>query len=92
MSRTIQLSDETYADLEAAAAANATTPAEWIAKQAARACKNGKPRKGKKPKSLYDQVKDLIGSVEGCSPQELKEDPNDPLFNILLQKKREGRL
>ena len=42
--------------------------------------------------SLYDQMKDLIGGFNSGGIENMQEDPNDPLFNILLQKKREGTL
>ena len=46
----------------------------------------------RKPGALYEKIKDLIGTFDSGGIENMKEDPNDPLFNILLQKKREGHL
>jgi hypothetical protein len=37
-------------------------------------------------------MKDHIGVVNSGGIENMAEDPNDPLFNILLKKKREGTL
>lgn len=41
--------------------------------------------------SLYDRMKDIIGSVRG-GPPDLSEHTGDKFREILLEKKRQGRL
>jgi hypothetical protein len=89
MSRTLELPDEVFADVEKAAKMSRTTPVEFIADVAKATIEKLAPDK---PQSLYDQVKDLIGSFDSGGPDKLAEDPNDPFFNGLLQMKREGHL
>lgn len=91
MSRTLNLPDEVYEAVASAAAQAKSTPVEWIARQAAKA-KQRKSRSKKKPKTLYELMKDHIGKVKGVSLKDLKDDPRDPFFNYLLEKKREGHL
>jgi hypothetical protein len=88
MSRLIQLSDDIYDRLEKAAEAENTTPVEWLNRHIPQLA----DIPDKKPGTLYEQIKDLIGTFDSGGIENMAEDPNDPLFNILLQKKREGRL
>ena len=41
--------------------------------------------------TLYDRMKDIIGSVRG-GPPDLSESTGDKFLQILLEKKRQGRL
>jgi hypothetical protein len=89
MSRTLEIPDELYERLEKAAAEIGKTPQEWLdAYLPSLEDLEPPPAEG----TLYDQVKDLIGCVNSGGIENMPEDPNDPLFNILLKKKREGHL
>jgi hypothetical protein len=89
MSRTLEIPDDLYERLEKAAARIGKTPQVWLDLfLPSLAALNPAVREG----SLYDQVKDLIGCFDSGGIENMKEDPNDPLFNIPLQKKRDGTL
>jgi hypothetical protein len=88
MSRMLRLSDALYERLEKAAEVDGTTPIGWLDRHIPQLADLPE----KQPGTLYDKVKDLIGTFDSGGIENMKEDPNDPLFNILLQKKREGRL
>jgi hypothetical protein len=89
VSRLLHLPDNLYERLERAAAAAKTTPIEWLDRHI--------PQRGDlpeaRPGSLYDLIKDHIGVFDsGGGIKKMPEDPNDALFNILLEKKRKGTL
>ncbi len=87
MSRLIRLSDELYERLERAAEVDNITPVDWLDRHIPKLADLPEP----KPGALYERMKDHIGKFS-IDWDNLKEDPNDPFFNYLLQKKREGRL
>jgi hypothetical protein len=93
MSRTLELPDDVYAAVERAAAARGKTPAEWVAEKAGGTAHPRPDREDVQPgpKTLRERLAGIIGSVE-IDPSKLREDPNDPYWNHLLQKWREGRL
>jgi len=89
MSRTLELPDELYERLEKAAAEDGKSPQEWLAMHLPSLDDLTPPSPAG---TLYEKIKDLIGTFDSGGIENMTEDPNDPLFNILLQKKREGRL
>jgi hypothetical protein len=89
MSRTLEIPNELYERLEKAAAEVHKTPLEYL-DDAIPSLRSLTPLPA--GLTLYDLMKDHIGKVKGTPLEELQEDPNDPFFNYLLQKKREGRL
>jgi hypothetical protein len=89
VSRLLQLPDNLYDRLERAAAAAKTTPIEWLDRHIPQPEDLPEP----KPGSLYELIKDHIGVFDsGGGIEKMADDPNDPLFNILLEKKRKGTL
>jgi hypothetical protein len=89
MSRTLELPDDVYADVEKAARMTLKTPAAFIADAAKTTIEK---LTADRPQTLYDQVKDLIGSFESGGLDQLAAKSDDPFFQGLLQKKREGHL
>jgi hypothetical protein len=89
MSRMLELPDEVYADLEKAARVELKSPAAFVA-DVVKATIEKVTTDG--PRTLYDQVKDLIGSFESGSLDQLAKKSDDPYFQGLLKKKREGHL
>jgi hypothetical protein len=90
MSRTLEIPDDVYADLERAAKLSWKSPANFIADAAKKTIEERTAVD--RPKTLYDQVKDLIGSFESGGLDELAKKSEDPYFQGLLKKKREGHL
>jgi hypothetical protein len=90
MSRSLELPDEIYADLEQAAKLSWKSPETFIADAAKKTIEERTAHE--RPKTLYDQVKDLIGSFESGGVDELAKKSDDPYFQGLLKKKREGHL
>jgi hypothetical protein len=89
MSRTLEVPDELYERLERQAAIFGKTPLEWLdmhlpSLEYLNRVMDGRP--------LIEKLEGLIGNVASGGIENMKEDPNDPFFNYLLQKKREGRL
>jgi hypothetical protein len=87
MSRTLEVPDELYERLEKAAAEVHKTPLEYL-DYALPSREEFEPLQG----SLYDLIRDHIGVFNSGGIENMKEDPNDPLLNILLEKKRKGTL
>lgn len=93
MSRTLELPDEVYADVEKAAAAQGTTPVGFIADAAARALppSTGDATNGPR-KTLRERFAGLIGGFHSGSPEPLSENTGEKFTDYLEQKRREGRL
>lgn len=89
MSRALELPDDVFADLERAAGLSRRTPAAFIAHAAKKTIEESNRDK---PQTLFDQVKDLIGSFESGGLDRLETKSDDPYFQGLLRKKREGHL
>jgi hypothetical protein len=89
MGRTLELPEALYERLEREAAKFKQTPQEWLD---AHLPSLEMLDRLSDARSLYDLVKDHIGTFDSGGIENMKEDPNDPFFNYLLQKKREGRL
>lgn len=88
MSREIELSDDLYDRLEKAAEAENTTPVEWLDRRVPHVVNVS----DKQPGSLYELIKDHVEVFDSGGIENMPDDPNDPLFNILLEKKRKGTL
>lgn len=90
MADTLELPKELVDRVRHYAAASGHSPAEWLDRVVPPLPPPPPGPDG--PQTLYDQIKDLIGQTAGTPLDQLKEDPNDPFFNILLRKKRDGHL
>ena len=67
MSRSIELSDELYAALEAAAAASGVTPAEWLAQRVNGTATPGWPRQDLSPKTRRELFRSIMGQAHSES-------------------------
>ncbi|HKP76263.1 MAG TPA: hypothetical protein VJT67_12120 [Longimicrobiaceae bacterium] len=62
MSRSIELSDEVYATLEAAASAAGVTPTEWVTQHINGTATHGWPRQDLSPEVLRERFLAIVGS------------------------------
>jgi hypothetical protein len=100
MSQMVKFDDDLYADLEAAAEDEGTTPLGWIAARVPRrqstgaAGTNGTSAAPPGPsKTMADLFAGHIGGVHGGGLEAVEEKcRGDSFAEYLLQKKREGRL
>jgi hypothetical protein len=70
MSRSIDLPEAVYAALEEAAAADATSPAEWIAARLPQPAPAIEPEcEGKPPRTLADEFAGRVGFMSSSSEQ-----------------------
>lgn len=94
MSRSIEIADSTYSQLEAAAGAEGTTPDKWLAarlpKQATSAQSTAAAGEEGESRTLYDRIK-RIGSVS-LPITDLADRHSEYFAEGMLEKYREGRL
>jgi hypothetical protein len=104
MSKTLELPDDVYAELEEVAARFAVDPATWVADRVRLAKTKDSP--GQSPegngpdapppsprKTLAELLEGVIGSVDSGGLEAIEERcRGDSFAEYLLQKKKEGRL
>ncbi len=88
MTLSVRLDDETKRLLSRLARAQNTSRSEIVRKAIHALAKN---EAANEDLSLYDRLKDIIGSVHG-GPRDLSENTGEKFRRILLEKKRKGRL
>lgn len=103
MSRNVELSDDVYARIEAAASTTGGTVAEWIAAHAPKACVQPRSPESTTPGArpdenddnpegtLADEFKGLIGVVS-LEETDLSERTGELFAEGMLEKYRSGRL
>jgi hypothetical protein len=92
MSRTLELPDEVFADVEKAAAVKGTTPVGFIAEAAAVAAHTSPDNPNRQKKTLRERSAGLIGGFHSGSTEPLSEETGENFTDYLEQKRREGRL
>ena len=92
MNRSVELSDEDYARLQEAAAAEGVTPAEWIAGRLP-VCPKAQPcGKGKPTRTMADLFAGRVGVVASGGDGRLSENTGDRFGDLLAEQRRAGRL
>jgi hypothetical protein len=92
MSRSIELSNEDYANLEHAAERERVTPAEWVARRIPKrreplTCADGTPAR-----TMADVLAGRIGLFSSGNGQPSSDDLRESFAEYLEQKHREGHL
>ena len=96
MSRSIEIADSTYSQLEAAAAAEGTTPDQWLAARLSDVLPPVKPSEfvtgeNGAPRTLYDLIKHRVGNFSfDCT--DLAERHSEYFAEGVLEKRRMGTL
>jgi hypothetical protein len=88
MSKSVELTDETYQAIAARVAQIGVTPAQLLALDYGVALPIVQPKPGE---TLYDRLKDYVGRYEGTNPHASK-NTGKQIADYLEQKYREGRL
>lgn len=96
MNRSIEVSESTYSALEAAAAAEGTTPEEWLAARLPEPVRSVQSTEAATveegtPGTLYDRMKHLIGTVS-LDYTDLAERHSEYFAEGMLEKQRQGVL
>jgi len=93
MSKTLELPDEVYAELEEVAARSAVDPATWVADHVRLAKVTDPPQSPPQAKTLAEKLAGAIGGIDSGGLEAMEDKcRGDSFAEYLLQKKKEGRL
>ena len=89
MARTLELPDTVFSALQAVAAAQGTTPAEWIAAiLPSPNVRSDEPKQG----TMLDRLQGYIGTVSGPTSEPFSEQASQRFADDVERRYREGRL
>jgi len=92
MSRSIELSDDVYAALEAAASAAGVTPAEWLKQRVNGAATDACPQPEVPFEVLAERFRAIIGQTRSGSGEALSVRHSEVFGDMLEEQRKAGRL
>lgn len=91
MSKVVELSDESFRDLQEQASASGTTPAEWVAARIPGRISPPSAAEDGTPRSLADEFAGRLGRLSS-GRSDLSERVGELFSDAMVEKRRAGRL